>query len=465
MVYKKDTRKKHKVLICDEKGPPPYDISANSLKFKDWYDEGFIVPPVRDQLLTNERELVGVTRMYEAWQFIKTFEICQEKDYPTNVDYKRNDTPIDVEAELKIHTFGESETVKEMQLIDQLNKGSVVARVAMKRCLIEHTIWQDISANSLKFKDWYDEGFIVSPVRDQLLINAMVYKKDTRKKHKVLICDEKGSPPYDISANLLKFKDWYDEVFIVSPVRDQLLTNECELVGVTRMYEAWQFIKTFGICQEKDYPTNVDYKRNDTPIDVEAEDISANSLKFKDWYDEGFIVSPVRDQLLTSAMVYKKDTRKKHKLLICDEKGPPPNDISANSLKFKDWYDEGFIVSPVRDQLLTMKEMQLVDQLNKGPVVARVKTYPSFCNWKYRKEDDIYYGPTSKDKIGVGVLGEHALVLIEYGQTEGGVPFFRCMNSNGTSWGCNGLGKIVSHVQREKGSLITSYSYCDVADS
>ncbi|CAN1827510.1 hypothetical protein LINPERHAP1_LOCUS31948 [Linum perenne] len=144
-------------------------------------------------------------------------------------------------------------------------------------------------------------------------------------------------------------------------VSHQYLIDKVDQVkddGIARLFEAWQYIKKYGICEEKDYPTNPAYERNDVQIEVEAE--------------------------------------QKLKIFNFDESA-------------------------------TVKEMQLIDQLNKGPVVATVKAYPSFNLWKANVEDDVYLGPTLDDKHRKhGKIPEHALLLTGYGQNKDGVPFFHC---------------------------------------
>jgi len=77
--------------------------------------------------------------------------------------------------------------------------------------------------------------------------------------------------------------------------------------------------------------------------------------------------------------------------------------------------------------------------LNKGPLMAYIYVNDDF----YSYATGVYDGPNCRsDPTSCPVGYNHAIVLVGYGKTDDGIPYWKVRNSWGTHWGENGYFKI-----------------------
>ncbi|CAH8268441.1 unnamed protein product [Arabidopsis lyrata] len=90
-----------------------------------------------------------------------------------------------------------------------------------------------------------------------------------------------------------------------------------------------------------------------------------------------------------------------------------------------------------------VKEEELIQLVNDGPLLAVIDCYKSFKKCK----DEIYEGQTyCKDTP----MGLHVVLVTGFGTTPEGVNYWEIQNSWGTGWGQNGFGKITRKSSRGK---------------
>jgi len=260
----------------------------------------------------------------------------------------------------------------------------------------------------------------------------MVYLKNLKKKGKgkeKSVCTETGPPPDDISSTCLKAMNWYEQGMILSPIRNQREAVVCWCIAISTTTEAIYNIR------------NPDRKRQGSPqhlIDNTVFSDSGLTRSHGVW-------NYVKQVGLCRIADYKTNDKLQQSLVKLDVTEFEKMRITS----FKELEDKD------------VKDKQVIILLNQGPVVATVKAYPSFCEWKETEDAPVFMGPTTEDLRVPGTVGEHAVVLVGYGpaNTEG-VPHFICMNSAGYGWGRGGFGKIARSIGSNSKTLLTSISYC-----
>ncbi|EFH54159.1 hypothetical protein ARALYDRAFT_906687 [Arabidopsis lyrata subsp. lyrata] len=154
------------------------------------------------------------------------------------------------------------------------------------------------------------------------------------------------------------------------------------------------------------------------------------------------LINNIKNMCKTSGKIGKYDEIKK----FLTEHGLVLEKTCPYSGKLKQICPKSYVaktVDLVHKKDKEVKEEELIQLVNDGPLLAVIDCYKSFKKCK----DEIYEGQTyCKDTP----MGLHVVLVTGFGTTPEGVNYWEIQNSWGTGWGQNGFGKITRKSSRGK---------------
>ncbi|KAG7560665.1 Peptidase C1A papain C-terminal [Arabidopsis thaliana x Arabidopsis arenosa] len=158
------------------------------------------------------------------------------------------------------------------------------------------------------------------------------------------------------------------------------------------------------------------------------------------------LINNIKNMCKTSGKIGKYDEIKKFLTehgLVLEKTCPYSGKLKQNCPKSCENCDEPAfkIRDLVHKKDKQVKEEELIQLVNDGPLLAVLDIYESFKECK----DEIYQGQTNRKDTPMGL---HVVLVTGFGTTPEGVNYWEIQNSWGTGWGQNGFGKIIRKSSR-----------------